>query len=136
MTYFPRKIPLVKGDFHREYGVWIVGSRHIKLEGIILTLRGAEIKLAAGKVTGEVCRALVSKQSDIVVDNCRLACGDEKVSHLPFSLEFEMKRSKRVRTNHAHFQVFRSKRSTEVETTFGCIFIRQYLDKHSGSRVS
>ncbi len=41
-----------------------MGRRHFKPEQIIHMLREAEIKLAGGKTTGEVCRELgISEQS-------------------------------------------------------------------------
>jgi transposase-like protein len=41
-----------------------MGRRHFKYEQIIHMLREAEIKLAGGKTTGEVCRELgISEQS-------------------------------------------------------------------------
>ena len=41
-----------------------MGRRHFKPEQIIYMLREAEIKLAGGKATGEVCRELgFSEQS-------------------------------------------------------------------------
>ena len=41
-----------------------MGRRHFKPEQIIYMLREAEIKLAGGKTTGEVCRELgISEQS-------------------------------------------------------------------------
>jgi putative transposase len=55
-----------------------MGRRHFKTEQIIHMLREAEIKLAGGKTTAEVCRELgISEQSD---DRCRKEYGVMQVS--------------------------------------------------------
>ena len=55
-----------------------MGRTHFKPEQIIRMLREAEIKLAGGKTTGEVCRELgISEQS---YDRWPMAYGGMKVS--------------------------------------------------------